>query len=66
MALSGDDKAEALISVGADGRITKWLLCGHLDAIGTVQIVQFKIPHFLLDEPGARSEFDRYNYKAHL
>ncbi|XP_034735125.1 WD repeat-containing protein 78-like [Etheostoma cragini] len=27
--LSGDDRVEALVAVSADGRITKWLLCGN-------------------------------------
>lgn len=37
MASSGEDKAEALVSVSADGRISKWFLCSNrLDSQGTV------------------------------
>lgn len=37
MRLSGEERVESLVSVSADGRITKWLLHSNgLDCIGTV------------------------------
>ncbi|XP_038562176.1 dynein intermediate chain 4, axonemal-like [Micropterus salmoides] len=39
MRLSEDDRAEALVSVSADGRITKWLLCSNgLDCIDLMKL----------------------------
>ena len=37
LSLTGEEKVEALFSVGADGRISKWFVFhGGLDCIGTV------------------------------
>jgi len=37
IASSGQERTEALISVSADGRISKWFLCSDgLDCLGTV------------------------------
>lgn len=37
---TGEEKVEALFSVAADGRISKWFVCNNgLDCIGTVLMV---------------------------
>lgn len=41
MSLSGDDSVENVISVSADGRVTKWLLGSNgLDCIGMIQALE--------------------------
>lgn len=43
MRSSGEERAEALVSVSADGRITKWFLCSNgLESIGTLLFQNIK------------------------
>lgn len=40
LSLTGEEKAEVLFSVAADGRISKWFLCNKgLDCIGTMPVI---------------------------